>query len=174
MYSLSSQITGLPVISLQTGEIVALTRQPIVNPDDLEVVAFHCETTRQKSGKVMMARDVRQTAKDCLIIDNEDELSDAEDIVRLSELIARNYSPLEKIVFTQAGRRLGKVEDFTLNLNSHRIQKLYVRQSLLQSFKGSSLIIDRSEIVDVSGKRIVVRDATVKNPLPRQGVVPNL
>ncbi len=38
------------------------------------------------------------------------------------------------------------------------IQKMYVGQSLLKSFTTGQLSIDRSEIVEVTNKRIVIKE----------------
>jgi hypothetical protein len=38
------------------------------------------------------------------------------------------------------------------------IQKIYVSQSLLKSFTGGSLSIDRSQIHEITPKRVVIND----------------
>ena len=162
MYTLASQMDNLPIISLQTGEAVAWIREPIIAIATLEILAFRCESNNQKHTQVLMMRDVRQLAADCIIVDTEDELTDPDDIVRLKSMIKSSYNPLEKMVVSDTGRKLGSVEDYTVNLETHRVQQLHVRQSLLRSWIGSSLIIDRTQIIEISPSRITVRDSTVK------------
>jgi hypothetical protein len=43
------------------------------------------------------------------------------------------------------------------------IQKIYVAQNILKSFTGGGLIVDRTQIVEITSKRIVIQD-------PVQGV----
>lgn len=162
MYVLASRLADLGVISLQTGEVIATAEDLLVDRDELELVAFRCETTgRRPAPRVLLYRDLRQLAVDCLIVDSDDELSEANDIVRVQRLLEENFHPVGTAVVTDTGRRLGKVEDFTINTESGRTQKIYVRRSLWRSWIGSSLIIDRNQIIDVARDRIVVRDATV-------------
>ncbi|HUD11726.1 MAG TPA: PRC-barrel domain-containing protein [Candidatus Saccharimonadia bacterium] len=172
MYALASQMDSLPIISLQTGEAVAWSRQPIIDVGSLEILAFRCESARKKSQKILMARDIRQLASDCIIIDDEDELTDPAEIVRMKSMISSSYNPIDKLVVSDTGRKLGSVEDFTINLESNRVQKLHVRQSLLRSWMGSSLVVDRTQIIDIAPHRIVVRDSTVKATLLRNEPIP--
>ncbi len=165
MYVLASQLTNRPLMSLQTGEAVAAIAGPILDPASLEVVGYLCHTPSQKKHLVLMVRDIRELARDCVIIDSADELTEADDIIRLKPLLEQNYSPIRQSVVTDLGRRLGGVEDYTINLESHRLQKLYVKQPIWRSWSGASLIIDRTQIIDVSPHQIVVREATAKAPL---------
>jgi sporulation protein YlmC with PRC-barrel domain len=164
MQAPASQMQSLPVISLQTGEAVALTESPLIDIGRLEIVAYRCESARNRSHLLLLARDIRQLATDCIIIDNEEELVEPGDIVRLHDLLESNYNPLDKTVVSDTGRKLGHVEDYTINLETSRVQKLHVRPSLFRAWMGSNLIIDRSQILDITPKVITVRDATVKAP----------
>ncbi len=164
MYILASALLRLPIISLQTGEPIGMTRELILDPSDLRVVAMLCNATGKGEESVLMMGDARQVAQDCLIVNSENELTEPADVVRLQPLLHERFKPIGRHVITDLGRKLGTVDDYTINLDTMHLQKLYVKQSLLQSFMGSSLIIDRAQIIDVTGQRIVVRDADIKAP----------
>src|SRR6266851_5501034 len=114
MYAQASQMQSLPVISLQTGEAVAFTRQPVLDMATLETRAFKCEGPRRKQPLILLSRDIRQLAADCVIIDTEEELAEPGDIVRLKSMMEKSYNPLDKLVISDTGRRLGHVEDYTV------------------------------------------------------------
>ncbi len=162
MYLLASRLSPLPVISLQTGLTVAMSYQPIVDPGALELIGLIAKTVKHHDHRMIMTRDVREFAIDCLIIDNEEELTDPHVIVRLEGLWERPYHLIGKPVVSDMGRSLGRVDDYTINSDSYLVQKLYVRQSLLRSLLGTSLIIDRTQIIDVTAQRVIVRDATAR------------
>jgi sporulation protein YlmC with PRC-barrel domain len=173
MYARISQLNNLPIISLQTAEAVGFTRSPILEPATLEIVAFNCGAlNRSRHPLILMTADIRQLAPDCIVIDTEEELTEPGDVVRLQPLIKKSYSPIGKSVVTDASRRLGSVEDYSINLESNRVQKLFVRQSILQAWIGTNLVIDRTQIMDVTPSQIIVRDTTVKNPLIPADPVP--
>lgn len=162
MYAHASQLINLPIVSLQTGEPIAWVRHPVISLDNLETVAFYCVAPPQKTPLLLLGADIRQIASDCLVVDNEEALTDPSDIVRLEMMTKSSFSPLGKTVVSDIGRKLGTVEDYTINMETNRIQQLHVRQSWLRSFFGANLLIDRTQIIDINPKNIVVHDATVK------------
>jgi len=175
MYALASKLIPLPVLSLQTGATVATVKGLVLDPATLEVVAFSCVVAGHAGPEIaLMLRDVRELALDCVIVDSEDELTELDDIVRLKALRNENFTLIRKPVVSDMGRRLGNVEDYTINIQTNKVQKLYVKQSIIRSFFGSSLIIDRTQIVDVSPKQIVVREATLKAGAFSRDVVPDI
>ncbi|MDB5179083.1 MAG: hypothetical protein JWN01_1026 [Patescibacteria group bacterium] len=174
MYILASNLRNLPIISLQTGEAIGSSHRPVIDIATFEIVAFRCESARGRRPLILLSRDIRQLATDCMIIDNEEELTEPEDIIRLKGLLGTDYTPLEKAVVADTGRKLGQVEDYSINLETCRIQKLYVRGSLFRAWLGSSLIIDRTQIIDITPKRITVRDSIVKSPILPTDAIPEV
>jgi sporulation protein YlmC with PRC-barrel domain len=172
MYLSFSQMRSLPVISLQTGEAVAWVRQPLLDIGTLEIMALRCEGPARHS-LILMQRDIRQFAGDCVIVDDEDQLTDPDDIVRLKAILENSYNPLDKHVVSDTGRKLGNVEDYTVNLETKRVQKLHVRQGIFRAWLGANLVIDRTQIIDISPRQIVVRDATVTVPVMQPESMPD-
>jgi sporulation protein YlmC with PRC-barrel domain len=165
MYTLASRLSGLGIISLQTGETVGVVQAPVLDPDHLHVVAYTCATGRSNQSMVLMAQDIRQMALDCLIVDSEEELTEPGDIVRLRPYLDNPFRLNGKPVITDLGRKMGKVEDFTIHLEHQMVQKLYIQPPLFRALFGSSLVVDRAQIIDVTPQQIVVRDTTEKAPL---------
>ena len=63
---------------------------------------------------------------------------------------------------TLSGTNLGKVYDFTLDLNNGYLAKLYVRPVSLLSL-AKDHIIDFSQIISIEKNKIVVEDLSVKS-----------
>jgi len=174
MYILASKLQNLPVMSLQTGQPIAVAERPVINPMNLEVMAVRCAVGKMRRGQgVVLMRDIRQFSSDCLIIDSFDEIEDPNEIVRLSNVAERNFNPMGKMVVSESGQRLGKVEDYTINLKTSMLQKLYVHQSLMKSILFNSLVIDRTQIIEVTTKRFTVRDASVQEPSLAPHAIPH-
>ena len=64
--------------------------------------------------------------------------------------------------------------DVTLNLETARIQKLHIRKSILQAWLGTSLIVDRTQIIDITPQQITVREATLKSGILGAEPVPEI
>lgn len=166
MYVLASQLINLPIISLQTGETVSHARSLVIEMASLEIVAISCANMKEYTDPILMVKDIRQLATDCIIIDSDDDIGSAGDVVRLKEPLLASYSPIGAHVVSHMQRPIGKVEDFTINSESLKLQKLYVRQPIWRSWLGASLVIAREQILDVMPKQIVVREATADVKLP--------
>jgi sporulation protein YlmC with PRC-barrel domain len=63
-----------------------------------------------------------------------------------------------KPVVTQGKDKVGKVSDYATEIETMYIQKLYVSQPLLKSLTGGSLSIDRSQIMEITNRRIIITD----------------
>jgi sporulation protein YlmC with PRC-barrel domain len=172
MYAQATQLQTMPIISLQTGATVAWVLEPIIDTAKLEILAFRCDATEQKRPLILMARDIRQISPEGVLVDNEEELTNPEDIVRLKVILKSSYNPIGKHVVSDTGRKLGNVDDYTINLETARVQKLHVRQPMFRSWLTPGLLIDRTQIIDITPRQITVRDAAVKAPLMPTGPVP--
>jgi sporulation protein YlmC with PRC-barrel domain len=163
MYLLVSQLRTFTVISLQTGATVAQVTNLLVDPDKLEVLAYGCAGPDLPAKRsLLLIRDIRQYAQGCLIVNELGDISDADDIVRLKDAVTAGFDPVGMPVVTESKHKLGKVQDYSVNIDTSKVQRLDVKQPLFRNFLVESLSIDRQDILDVTPKQIVVRDATVK------------
>ncbi len=158
MLQLSESLKNKAVLSLRTGGPIAQTIAPIINPHNLKIEGFFCQDRFSKDQLVLLTQDIREQTPHGYIVNDHDVLSDPRDLVRLQEILKLNFEVLEKAVFTASKKRLGKVNDYALDSETMYIQKLYVGQNLLKSFSGGQLSIDRSQIVEITLKKVVVND----------------
>ncbi len=158
MLQLSESLKNKNVLSLRTGGIIAQTLEPIINPNNLKIEGFFCQDRFSKEPLVLLTQDIRDQNIQGYIVNDHDVLSDPKDLVRLQEILKLNFTLQDKPVVTSAKKRLGKVNDYALDNETMYVQKLYVGQNLLKSFSGGQLSIDRSQIVEITLKKIVVND----------------
>jgi hypothetical protein len=162
MYPLATQIQHLPIVSLQTGETVAWTRQALLSIARLELMAFYCDVPEQSGPLLLLSSDIRQMASDCFIVDGEESLTDPQDLVRFDALLRESLDPLGAGVVTDTGRKLGSVKDFTFNPETSCLQQLSVKPPFPRSLFEATLLIDRTQIIDITPRRFTIRDTTVK------------
>ncbi len=151
-------ILNRPVLSLRTGTQVATALTPIINPNNLKIEGFYCHDDASRQQLILVAQDVRDVMPQGIVINDHDVLTEASELVRLQDLLRINFVLLGKPVITSSKGKLGKVSDYAVETQSLYIQKLYVSQSLFKSFSGGNLGVDRSQIVEINDKRIVVND----------------
>lgn len=148
-----------PVMSLRTGSQIGLAETPIINPHNLKILGWWCNTPDGR--QVLLAEELRQSVPEGLAVNDEAALSDPADLVRHQEVLDINFELMDKPVRTKR-QRLGRVSDYSYN-DGMFIQKLYVARPLRKVFSAEdTLIIDREQIIEVTDKYILVRDTEVK------------
>jgi uncharacterized protein YrrD len=93
-----------------------------------------------------------------IFINDFEVLSEANELIRLKELIDLNFIIVGKMVVTKSKQKLGKVKEFSVENTSLFIQKLYIAQPIYKNIYGGQLIIDRNQIVEVTNTQIIVKD----------------
>jgi sporulation protein YlmC with PRC-barrel domain len=164
MLQLSARLLNKSVLSLRTGSPIARITGLIINPDNLKIEGFYCEDRFDKTQLVLLSQDIRDILPQGYVVNDHDVLSEPDELVRLQKIMEINFTPLGKPVVTVSKSKVGKVNDYATETTSMMIQKIYVSQSLLKSFTGGSLSIDRSQINEITPKRIVVNDLLEKVP----------
>ncbi|HUB94250.1 MAG TPA: PRC-barrel domain-containing protein, partial [Verrucomicrobiae bacterium] len=86
------------------------------------------------------------------------------ELIRMADLFRINFTLLGKPVVTSSGTKLGKVSDYAVNTDNMFIQKMYVSQSMFKNFNGGNLGVDRSQIIEINDKKVIVADLTQKMP----------
>lgn len=163
MLQLSGMIINRPVLSLRTGTQVAVALAPIINPNNLRVEGFFCKGSGRKQ-LILVSQDVREVMPQGIVVNDEDVLTDPNELVRLKGVISINFELLGKHVETTGKHKLGKVSDYATETESLYVKKLYVSQPIYKNFSGGNLGIDRTQIVEITDKKIVVSEPDAKVP----------
>lgn len=158
MLQLSATLLNKSVFSLRTGQPVAYVTGPIINPNNLKIEGFYCQDSISKNQLVLLYQDIREILKEGFVVNDHDTLAEPHELVRLKDVLALQFELSGKQVETVSKQKIGKVSDYAVETETMFIQKIYVSQSLLKSFTGGSLSIDRGQIQEITNKRIIVND----------------
>lgn len=160
----SSRLVRCPVMSLHVGDEIARTEEPIIDPDDLKIVAFELSgpLVGGDAGTILEVRDIREFSDIGMIVDSVDVFVNPGEVIRLDEVRKIGFQMIGKKVVTKKGTKLGKVLDYTVNSDDFMIQQFTVQRPILKSIVDPELLIGRSEIVSVDDEKIIVRDEEAK------------
>lgn len=162
MLQLSNTLLNKPVLSLRTGTPVAVVTEPIINPDSLKIEGFYCEDRFNHARLVLLCQDIRDFIRQGFVINDHDVLANPEELIRLKSLMHLHFVLINKPIITVSKSKVGKVSDYATDISSMYIQKLYVSQSILKSFTGGSLSIDRSQVIEITRDKIIIADLAAK------------
>ena len=160
MLKLSGTLLNIPVMSLRTGGQIAIARTPIINPHNLKILGWWCDEPAGKQS-ILLAEDVREAMTSGLAVNNEEALSEKEDLIRHKEILSINFDLINKPVKTKRNK-VGKVSDYSYN-DGLFVQKLYVSRPLHKVFSSDeTAIIDRQQILEVTDHYILVKDTDIR------------
>lgn len=166
MLQLSASILNRPVMSLRTGTQVATATAPVINPDNLKIEGFYCVDRFDNKQLILLYQDVRDVIPQGLVVDDHDVLTEPEELVRLKDILELRFELLGKPIETVSKHKVGKVSDYAVETTTMYIQKLYATQSILKSFTGGSLSIDRTQVNEITNKRIIINDLENRSAAP--------
>ncbi len=153
---------------MRTGGQVATATMPIINPKNLKIEGFYCDDRFESIQLILLTQDIREHIDKGFVINDHEVLGKPEELVRLQSILKLNFELIGKPVVTVNKQRLGKVSDYAVDDATLYVQKLYVSQGLIKSITGGNLSIDRSQIVEITNRKIVVLEPLkgVKDAVP--------
>ncbi len=158
MLKLRTTLVNTPILSLRTGGSVATSTGEIINPNNLKIEGLFCQDRFEKKQLILVALEIREILANGIVVNDHEVLSEEEDLIRLKELIELRFELVGKAVYTESKQRIGKVVDYAFDDQSLYIQKLYVARSILKSLNTGQLSVDRNEIIEITNKKIIVKD----------------
>lgn len=168
MLQLSASLINRSVVSLRTSGEIAVIESVIINPNNLKIEGFYCNDKFSHKRLVLLAQDIRDNIKQGIIVNDHDVLTEPEELVRLKSVLELEFDIMGKPVETVSKHKVGKINDFAVDDQTLYIQKLYVGPSIIKSLTSGQLSIDRDQIVEITNRRIVIKDLEkpIKSGLP--------
>jgi len=163
MLLLGSRLIGTSVMSLQTGTKLAVTRLPIIDPANLKITAYEVDGAMlvEKPSFIRIA-DIRELSNIGMIVDSNDEFINLTDVISIKKIYDLGFKLIGLDVIDEMKHKLGKIDDYVVDTDSFIIQKLSVRRGFFKSLSETGLLINRSQIIEINDKAIIVRAAAKK------------
>lgn len=171
MLQLSASLLNKSILSLRTGMPIATITAPIFNPNNLKIEGFYCQDRFDKTELVLLYQDIRELLPQGYVVNDHDVLVEPGELIRLKDVLEIGFELIGKQVQTVSKVKVGKVSDYAVETETMFVQKIYVAQSILKSLTGGSLSIDRSQINEITPRRIIINDllktapATAPSPI---------
>lgn len=169
MQKLITAIIGKKVFSVHDGVAVAEVVGWLINKDNFKVELIVVAVPEMKAHKYILPAAIRVSTDRQIIINSQDDIAEADELVRQREMIASKYRLVGSKVETQSGKKLGRVMDFNFDYNTFYIAKIHVVSRFPQRITRESFAINRSAVVEVQGNTVIVKDARVRAKARRVG-----
>jgi len=153
-----SKLINTPIMGLQTGAKLAQTSKAIIDPSNLKIIGYIVDgPLLSDHPSIIRMADVRELSDIGMIIDSNDEFIGTEDVIKVNEIYRLNFDPIGMKISEENGGKLGVVSDYNVDSSSFIIQQLSVRRGLIKSLTTSSLLVHRSQIIEINNKEIIVK-----------------
>ena len=177
MLVMDSKIPEMAVLSVRAGGAVAKISEVIVDPDTLKVIAFRCYggMVPRNGADILSVSSVREFSRLGVVIDDIEELVSADEVVRIEKVLQLNFTLPGLKVETKSGHKLGKIADFTINIDDFLVMQIIVQRPVLKALMDPELTIHRKEIVEVTDYKVIVKseEDTLKKKAGNEEFVPN-
>lgn len=158
MLKLSQSFIGTNIWSLRTGGVIGQTTRLVINPNNLKIEGWYVIDKFSNSPAILLSNELREILPQGLVVNDQDAFSDPDDLVRLQEILKLRFELINKLVVTEQGSKIGKVSDYAVETASLMIKKLYISQSIIKNFTGGTLSVDRTQIIEITSKRVIIED----------------
>ena len=153
-----SRLIGTPIMGLQTGTKLAVTKTPIIDPSNLKIIAYEVDgPLLVEHPSFIRIADVRELSNVGIIIDSNDEFVGVKDVIAIKNIHGLNFKLIGLTVIDETKHKLGKVNDFNLDTDSFVIQQLNVKRGIIKTLADTELLIHRSQIIEINDRTIIVR-----------------
>jgi uncharacterized protein YrrD len=166
MLIIGSRLIDAPVMGLQTGGELARTSKAIIDPRTLKIVAYELTgPLLDTHPSVIRVMDVREFSDIGLIVDSSDEFVSPSDIIKLNDIYELRFTLIGMAVIDEKGRKLGKVDGYTIETGGFLIQQLSVKRPLFKSLNDTQLLIHRTQISEINNTSIIVNSEVKVQPM---------
>lgn len=161
-------------MSLQTGSELATVKNIVLDPRNLTITAYELDGRMlDQHPSFLRVDEVREFASLGFIVDSSEDFIGIDDVIKVKQVYEFGFNLIGLEVYEQKGTKLGKVHSYNVDPSAYAVQQISVRRPILKSFTDTELIIHRSQIVEVSNEKVVVRSATPKADVEVGSVVRN-
>lgn len=158
-----TQLIGTSVMSLQTGKELAVSSTAIVNPHNLSIIAYRIVGTHlDHDPSYLRTADIRELGSLGMIVDSSDEFLEPDDIISDKKIYDMEFELIGMHVVDDRHNKIGKVTDYIVDVESFVIMQLVVKRPLLKSFSDDELIVHRSQVIEITDEKIIIKSGKVK------------
>lgn len=164
MQKLASEFERTAIATKREKAVLGFLKDIILNPETGDAIGLLFYVAGAKGRKMVAnSTDIAGVGANFIMIESADSASPPDEIIRIKEVLDKDIKIVGSYVADEDGRHLGKVRDWSVNLKTMRLERLYVTSSGLVKIFAQDLIIPANDIVKIEKDKITVRSGSVKH-----------
>lgn len=153
-------ILGAKVLEFDSGNLLGFVTGILIDPDTGMVEAFWVKALNLPLGKVILRSVDILELKKHLYVTSEKVLAQAEDVIRISEILRDGRVFLGNVVQSEAGRTYGYCDDISFDCVTFVLKKIHARRTFFGLFTLEERTFSYDRILRVLPEMILVDDDT--------------
>jgi len=151
-------IIGTPILHFEDGELLAALQDVIVDTETGKIEGIWVKPlTLPVPDAVLQTQDIIEWKKN-IYIKNESVISEALDIIKISDILSRNTLIVGNNVKNSEGKSYGKVFDLSFDTNSYFIKQIYTQKSILGFMNYDKRMFAYDSIIEILPDAIIIDD----------------
>jgi sporulation protein YlmC with PRC-barrel domain len=164
MQKLASEFKKTIIITKQERTILGRLEDIILNPQNGKAIGLMLTVQDKKNKRaVVNTSDIAGIGTNFIMVYSIDNISPPDEIIRIREILDLGIKLVNSSVVDEDGRYLGKVRDWSVNLKTMYLARLYVVSSSLVKMFAQDIIIPKKDIIKIEKDKIMVRGSSVKS-----------
>jgi len=162
MIKLFSEIIRAKVILANERAYVGYVKDIVISDEDGTFLGVSCTDELGRKIKYIPSVEFKGFGPDSIIVNGYDSLSDLDDLVRLKEVVDRKIKIIKSSVITKEGKKVGKVNEATINLKHMALERIFVTPVLRIKNFAKDLIIPAKSIEQILPNKIIIAEDVLK------------
>lgn len=164
MQKISSEFESTTIITRRERTVLGSLKNIILNPETGDAIglSFYVAGAKHKE-MVVNTSAITGVGTNFIMIESIDNASLPDEIIRIKETLDLGIEIVGSRVIDEDERHLGKVRDWSVNLKTMHLERLYVTSSRLVKMLTRDLIIPANDIIKIEKDKIIVRSSSVKS-----------
>ncbi len=143
------------------GSVLALLQDIIIHPDTGRIEGFWVKPLTVPLANGVIHSDSILEWKKNIYIKGDNEISEADEIIKIAEILERKCLFMGAMIKNEEGEVLGRVEDLDFDTKKLRLNNLYTQKNFI-GFRFNKRAFSYKSVVEVLPEHIVVKDVEEK------------
>lgn len=157
---LLSDIIGLPIITKQSGETIAVAVGLVFHPDTGQLLALEARDSFFGASLYLTPYDLLEWRRTRIFVRDEAPLLEKGELPRLAEVLDLEASVFGARVETERGEYCGKVVNLSFDPVVGQLLQIFVEKQVLFWSYGQKRIFDFTSILSVTSEKILVSESS--------------
>lgn len=155
-------IIGAKVLEFDSGDLLAVVSGIIIDPDTGMVEAFWVKpVTLLVRNAILKTSDIVEFKKNLYVKSNK-VLAQAEDVIRISEILEDGRTFLGNSIQNEAGHSYGACFNLAFDTQTYALKQIHCKRSILGIITLDERIFSYNNIIKVLPEMILVEDVATK------------